>query len=896
MSAQSTSGTPPGAVAAVARGAVHDANPWLIVALAVGGAIAAIDWLWDGQLVLIGLYSVASLLASLRVGPGGTAIVAVYTVVLGLLGGEQNGIFGTSDHVARVLVVAQAGAFAIALSLLRQRGERATRAARKEQRRSMFLSEAAVLLEASLDYEQRLQNIAALAVPRMADWAFVEMVQDDGSIKRVAMAHAERSKEALVREYARRYPIDPEAPAGSAKVIRTGRPELMCEIPDAMLEAVAQDPEHLRILRELGFRSAMVVPLRVGSRTIGDIALVSAESGRRYDEDDLAMAQQLATSCGLAIENARLYSEARASEERSRLLVEAVSDYAIFMLDPHGLVTSWNAGAERIKGYRQEEIIGKPHSSFYPKEDIERGKPERVLADAAREGRYEEEGLRVRKDGSSFVAHVVITALYSNGELRGFSKVTRDITERKQLEERLNHQALHDPLTGLANRVLVLDRLSHPLARSERRSGQPALILLDLDRFKWVNDSLGHAAGDELLDGVARRLEQAVRLEDTVGRFGGDEFTVLCEEVKDEAHAVAVAERLAEALRAPVRVADRELVVEASIGIALAGGAGHTAESVLREADTAMYRAKERGKGRYQVFEEGMRPTGAERLAIEGDLRQAVQEDGFYVVYQPILDVPTGNFIGAEALVRWKHPSQGELRPDAFIPLTEETGQIHSIGAFVLRTACRQVREWNDNAPDQPSLAIFVNVSATQLDRPEFPEQVAKTVDEFDISPSSLCLEITESALMSEARTTLHSLLALRGIGVRLAIDDFGTGYSSLTQLRRFTVDCLKVDSSFVNGLGRHTEDRALCTGITDLAHALDLAVVAEGVENQLQLEELGALGCELAQGYHIARPQPPAALHEMLCVDRRWKPATARPHAAVSDRQALLDGAEGLS
>jgi diguanylate cyclase (GGDEF)-like protein len=441
--------------------------------------------------------------------------------------------------------------------------------------------------------------------------------------------------------------------------------------------------------------------------------------------------------------------------------------------------------------------------------------------------------------------------------------------ERKRAhaaELALLHQAFHDGLTGLPNRALLLDRLSHALARGERRPTHTAVLFLDIDRFKGVNDSLGHAVGDHLIVAVADRLRSVVRPGDTVARFGGDEFVILCEELDHEREAVAIAERMAHSLVVPFHLGDRRIVLTASIGVAFASSSSReTADSLLRGADCAMYRAKERGRHRIELFDDDMRARALARLETENDLRTAIDEGQLRVYYQPVVELPDTRVIGVEALVRWEHPHRGLVLPSDFIPLAEESGLILPIGALVLREACGQVAMWNGAHRRRAALSASVNLSAHQLVFPGLAEVVAQALADSALDPKLLCLEITETVLMEEAASSRAALDSLKELGVQLAVDDFGTGYSSLLYLRRFPVDVLKVDRSFVSGLGQSPADTAIVAGVVGLAHALGLVPVAEGVETPEQAARLVELGCSLAQGYLWSRPLPVERLWQWL-------------------------------
>jgi diguanylate cyclase (GGDEF)-like protein/PAS domain S-box-containing protein len=447
--------------------------------------------------------------------------------------------------------------------------------------------------------------------------------------------------------------------------------------------------------------------------------------------------------------------------------------------------------------------------------------------------------------------------------VQAVANVISTAVERRRNEESSRHAALHDALTGLPNRTLVLDRIESALRTKRSENSTVAVLMLDLDRFKIINDSLGHAQGDELLRLLAPRLREAVRAGDTVGRLGGDEFVVVCAPVEGAEAAVAVAERLAHALTRPVVLHSGEHIATASIGIAVACCEDATAESLLRDADAAMYRAKDAGRGRHELFDEPMREHALNRLRVETDLRRALDRDELRVHYQPIVDLQSGRPLSVEALVRWEHPERGLVPPGDFIPVAEETGLIADIGLWVLEHACAQVAEWQRGLG--LPLQLSVNVSGRQIARPDFPAQVGDIVQRSGLQQGTLGLEMTESVLIEEAESPLAVLAMLREHDLRLVLDDFGTGYSSLSYLKRFNLDAIKVDRSFVQGLGTDPDDSAIVEAIVKMAQTLGLDVVAEGVETEQQRQQLARLGCRQAQGYLFARPLPALAAGDFL-------------------------------
>jgi diguanylate cyclase (GGDEF)-like protein len=493
------------------------------------------------------------------------------------------------------------------------------------------------------------------------------------------------------------------------------------------------------------------------------------------------------------------------------------------------------------------------------------------------------------RDGEAFQAKVVDLGLHPDAEshdtieladgrrFERYSKPQRvgeatvgrvwsfhDVTERERLTAELAHHAFHDALTGLANQGLFRDRVEHALTRADRHGARLAVLFVDLDNFKTVNDSLGHRAGDEVLVAVAGLLQGCLRGTDTAARLGGDEFAVLMEDVGGDGDALEVARRLIEALGEPVLAAGREVFVGASVGIAFSA-AGTRGDQLLRNADLAMYTAKRRGKARAQVFEPAMHAAAVQRLEVEAELRGALHRGELILHYQPIVALGTGRIFGVEALVRWPRPEGGLLPPAMFIPLAEETGLIHELGRQVLVQACTQTRRWQLGHPEHRGLTVSVNLSPRQLTDDRVVEDVTTALRVSGLPAECLVLEITEGAMMHDDEATLAKLEQLRALGVRLAVDDFGTGYSSLSYLQRLPLDILKIDRAFVAAIVSEAGDSSLVETIASLARTLKLRTVAEGVETAAQAEVLAGLGCDLAQGYHLARPVEPERLEAML-------------------------------
>ena len=539
---------------------------------------------------------------------------------------------------------------------------------------------------------------------------------------------------------------------------------------------------------------------------------------------------------------------------RLAAIVESSED-AIISQDRSGIVTSWNPGAERLFGHAAAQMVSRRPDHLVPS-----GAPddEQHFFELAARGEVVApfEAQRRRGDGTLVDVLLTLSPLRDvDGHVLGVSTIARDIGDRKRLELSLRHQALHDALTGLPNRALLDDRIGHALTAAHARGSTAAVLFLDLDRFKVLNDAEGHAAGDAVLVEVAHRLCAAVRPQDTVARFGGDEFVVLCE-TGGLVTARHIAERLHESLAPPFHTGGPARILAASIGIATAHG-DSTAADLLRDADAAMYRAKDLGRGRTAVFDADIRARASARLEASTALGRALSEGELRVHYQPVVDLADETLLGFEALVRWQHPEHGLLGPGAFVPDAEETGLIVPLGEWVLRTALEQSARWATTGAASAPLTMAVNVSARQLDEPHLAGMIAAALEASAFPASALSLEITESVVMQDVLRNVEHLRALREIGVHLSIDDFGTGYSSLVYLKRLPVTTLKIDREFVDGLGQDPHDSAIVAAVIALARALQLRVVAEGVETPRQLAELRRLGCDAAQGYLFSRPLP---------------------------------------
>jgi diguanylate cyclase (GGDEF)-like protein/PAS domain S-box-containing protein len=575
------------------------------------------------------------------------------------------------------------------------------------------------------------------------------------------------------------------------------------------------------------------------------------------------------------------HRQAGETSRRFKLAFETgVSGMALVGTD--GRFLQVNRALCEITGYKEHELLARDHHSIMHPDDL--------AADVARQRAlldghahvYEDERRYVHHDGHEVWVKLGVTAVRGDsGPVEYFIVQVHDVTARKRFETELAHRALHDPLTDLPNRALLLDRLSHALFRTRRQGGTVAVLFVDLDRFKLVNDGMGHSAGDAVLLDASRRLSENARAGDTVARFGGDEFTILCEEA-GEAEARLVADRVLEAFARPFVHEGNEFHLSASVGVRVSELASASPEALLRDADMALYAAKRRGRSRVEVFDPAKTNSEGDRLAGEQALRLALRHEELCLHYQPEIDLETGRVIALEALVRWEHPERGLVPPGEFIPLAEESGLIVPMGEWILSRACSQLVSWRKDGTVGTDVRIGVNVSARQLSEAGLPQTVADVLATTGLDPAALCLEITETAIIGDPEVALANLNAIKAQGVFIALDDFGMGFSSLSQIRELPpVDVIKIDRSFVAGLGQEESDGAVVSAVLTLARTLGLAVVAEGVETEAQLGLLRELGCDIGQGFYFARPQPSVEVAALLAAAASLIPAAAEATSA---------------
>jgi diguanylate cyclase (GGDEF)-like protein/PAS domain S-box-containing protein len=642
-------------------------------------------------------------------------------------------------------------------------------------------------------------------------------------------------------------------------------PEKWLEDPEFLIKILHPDDKE-RILAEARRTNETGDPFGEEYRVIsksGHVVWVSDEAGLVKDHEGTPLFWQ-----GVVhdiTERRRVEAALKESEQRFRKSFDDAA-VGVALVAPNGRFLQTNRSLCEMLGYPEQELLGKTFQDITHPDDLDADLDHlhRMLGGEIRT--YQTEKRYLHKEGHVIWGLLSVSPVHDEeGEPLYFVSQIQNVSERKALEERLRYQALHDLLTGLPNRHLLLDRLGHALARTGRREGRRvAVLFMDLDDFKFVNDSLGHQMGDNLLVAVGERLKGCLRPEDTLARFGGDEFVVLLEEVDGPDEPVRIAERITHKLRDPFVLDGRELYARTSIGIAMGEDRTKGPDDLLRDADTAMYRAKDEGSG-YSVFDPAMYELSIDRLQAENDLRRAVEREEFVVHYQPIVGLRSGEALAVEALVRWDHPEWGLLESSQFVPMAEKSGLVIPMGEQVLKEACFRAKEWQEEHPRIPSLMMSVNLSARQLFRPYLAESVERILGETRLEGSCLTLDITETIYVRALETNTAALDRLRAMGVRISIDDFGTGYSSLSYLKRLPAEAIKIDKSFVKGLGEDVEDTAIVHMIIELAHTLGMEVIAEGVETEEQAELLRGMGCNMAQGVYFSKPLPAEAAPEFL-------------------------------
>ena len=715
--------------------------------------------------------------------------------------------------------------------------------------------------------------LAGLLVTRLVGLAvgFERLAERDGALDSGSAALAV----AMTRDEIRRAGAETAmALAGGAReayvdIDISVRPKL--EVRDACVVGSSEIAEELRgqirrtgSLARIGAARTVVAPIMSRERMRGVVRVTGSRPLAWHLPQSLEV---LAGKIALAFEGLEMSDDLaeRRSEERFRSLVQTSNDL-IVILEPDLAVRYVTPSVLTLLGREPRELIGTKLDEWLHPDERELAVA-RLGDDVSKESSVTHEFRLRRADGAWRTFEGGIRNLLADPTVSGLVLTARDVSERRALENQLTRQAFHDSLTGLANRALLSDRVTHALERAGRSKSRVAVLFLDVDDFKTINDSLGHKAGDEMLVELAARLTHCVRSSDTAARLGGDEFGIVLEETIGVEGALVFAERVLAAIAVPLTIAGAQLRPRVSIGISF-GIPGQTSDELLRNADVAMYQAKRTGGGRYEVFDPHMHESALARLELKADLDRAFRADELDLAYQPIVDLGTGRTLALEALLRWTHPVRGPISASEFVPLAEETGLIGELGQWVLERACRQVREWQRSVPGYENLSANVNLSARQILEPGLFGRIRSVLSESGLRSECLALEITESTMMEDAAGVSAVLGELRAIGIRISIDDFGTGFSSLSYLQRFPVDELKIAKEFVDEMVFDARSARLVAGIVRLGAALDLHTLAEGIETEEQRQRLQAMGCMLGQGYLFARPTPAEQVPVLLLRD----------------------------
>lgn len=648
--------------------------------------------------------------------------------------------------------------------------------------------------------------------------------------------------------------LDPDDPHGNGPTVtalRVGR-NYIC---NDFLHDPHTVPWHERA-RASGIRSSAAFPLRRHNEVVGTLNLYASEPGL-FTTDLISLLDEMVQDISFALDNFE-----RQDELQLAATVFDSSRELITITDPEGFIISVNRAFTDVTGYTPGEVVGR-HIRFLKSGRHENAFYQRMWQSINRDGYWQGELWNRRKNGELYPAWVSISAVYNEaGEINKYISVSSDITESKQAEDRIRYLAYFDPLTDLPNRTLLRDRTEQLLLAARHEQHSAALLCLDIDNFKNINDSLGHMIGDQLVQEVARRVVQAMDVGATVGRLGGDEFLIVLGEA-DATGAMHAAQQLLNDIAQPYAAGEIPLNITASIGITLFPRDGENFDELHKNADIALYKAKELGRNRYHFFTPELNNAALERLTLENALRSALGNGELMLHYQPQVQIDNGRIFGVEALLRWSHPQLGAVSPARFIPIAEESGLIGAIGEWVMFEACRQAKAWQEAG--LPPVAVAVNASTRQFSLSDMYQTVRRVLEETGVAPELLEVEITESLLAQDLEKTLEVLRRIKALGVHIAVDDFGTGYSSLAYLKRFPIDKLKIDQSFVRDLETDLDDRAIAAGVVNLGHSLGLTVIAEGIETEEQRQLLHGLGCDEAQGYLFSRPQPPDVLTEQL-------------------------------